>query len=499
MLHPDLRPHVAPYSPTEQRAGQRAMVQEGLFSRAMEGVTGGVVLAGFALALGASDAEIGLIAAVPFLAQVAHIPAVLLLARFPDRKPLAIGAATLARLLFGCMAALPFVDLGGLRPIHALVPLLIAYATLATLSGAAWQVWVRELVPREELGRYFGKRMAILSAVGLFTVVGAGQFVSWHAARWPGEDVRAFSILFASGLALGLVSSVLLRRAPSHASAAAQDGGFKERLRAPLRDANYRRVLVFLGAWGFAANVALPFMSVVLLRELGYGLGTVTLLAAASQVANVAGLRLWAPLTDRFGNKPVLGLGAAVFLFAILLWILTPKEVGPALLVLATLVHVLLGFAIAALDVASNGLVMKMAPENEAPGYMASASVAKALAAGVAPLVAGLAATLLQGREYRLQLAWSAPDGGGLVNAIVLGPYDVLFVAAFVMGLYAVHRLLGFREEGEAPPETVMRAMRREVGQVSSVAGMRTFAHAASYVVEAAYRFEKALGPREPR
>lgn len=485
------------YSEAEQRAGQRAMILEGVFSRAMEGVTGGVVLAGFALALGATDLEIGLIAAIPFLAQLAHVPAVALLSRFPDRRALTVWAATASRLLFGVMAAAPFLDTGGLRPVHALVPLLVAYAVLATLAGASWQVWVRELVPRERLGRYFGRRMAALSAVGLVTVLAAGQFVQWHARAFPGQDVRAFALLFGAGVLFGLASSLLLTRAPSRPSTMAHDGGFVARLKAPLRDRNYRRVLVFLGAWGFAANVSLPFMSVVLLRQLGYGLGVVTLLAALSQLANIAGLRLWAPLTDRFGNKPVLGLGAAVFLVALLVWVLTPKEAGTTVLVLAGLVHVLLGFALAALDVAANGIVMKLAPEDEAPGFLASASVVKALAAGVAPLLGGLAVTLLAGREFRLQLAWTAPDGGGLLTAVRLGPYDVLFAASILLGLYAVHRLLGFHEEGEAPPETVMRAMRREVGQVSSVAGMRTFAHVASYVVEVAYRFERALGPRE--
>lgn len=485
-----------PYTEAEQRAGQNAMVLEGVFSRAMEGVTGGVILAGFALALGASDLEIGLIAAIPFLAQLAHIPAIAILERFPDRKALTFWASAASRTLFGLMAAAPFVSLP-LRPVHALVPLLVGYAVLATIGSASWQVWVRELVPRASLGRYFGRRMAVLSAVGLVTIVAAGQFVSWHASRWPGEDVRAFSILFASGLVFGVTSSLLMRRAPSRPTRSVHDRGFRERIKAPFRDRNYRRLLAFLGAWGFAANIALPFMSVVLLRVLGYGLGTVTAIAAVSQIANVVGLRLWAPLTDRFGNKPVMGLGAAVFLVAMLAWTLTPKEVGATVLVVAVVVHWLLGFALAALDVSANGVVLKLAPEDMVPSFLASASVVKAVAAGVAPLLGGLAAMLLAGREYRVQLAWTAPDGGGMLTAIRLGPYDLLFAASVVLGLYAVHRLLGFHEEGEAPPETVMRAMRRDVGQVSSVAGMRTFAHMASYVVEVAYRFERALGPRD--
>jgi MFS family permease len=241
--------------------------------------------------------------------------------------------------------------------------------------------------------------------------------------------------------------------------------------------------------------VALPFVSVVLLRTLGYSLVVVTLLAALSQVANISGLQLWAPLTDRYGNKPVLGLSASVFLVGMLLWALVPKEPGTGVLVAAGVVHVLLGFAIAGLDVASNNVTLKLAPEDEAPAYLASASVVKAVAAGVAPLLGGLVVTLVGGREYRFQVAWSSPGGEGALTYFRLGPYDVLFLASAVLGLYAAHRLLGFREEGEAPPEAVARAMRRDTPQISSIAGMRTFAHVASYMVETAYRVEKAILP----
>ena len=480
------------YTDEERLRGQRAMIVEGAFSRAMEGVTGGVVLAGFALALGATDLEIGLVAAIPFLAQLAHVPTVAYLARFPDRRGLAVWGAVGARILFFVLACRPFLSLP-LRPVAALVPLLLAYATLATFSGGAWQVWVRELVPRAELGRYFGRRMAILSAVGLVTLVAAGQFLQ----RWRGDPLVAFAVLFALGGVLGLVSAALLARAPSRISAARPDASLLRTLRRPFADANYRRVLVFLSAWGFAANIALPFLSVMLLTTLGFGFGVVTLLAALSQVANIGGLRLWAPLTDRFGNKPVLGLAGSVFLLGMGLWAFLPKTPGATgTLVLAGVVHMLLGFALAGLDVASNGIVMKLAAEDDAPAYLASASVAKALATGVAPLLGGLLATFLSDRRFSVRLAWGGPEGESVVNAITFAGHEYLFLASVVLCLYALHRLLAFREEGEAPPEQVVRAMRREVAMVGSVAGMRQFAHAASYLVEAAYRFERSLDVR---
>lgn len=483
------------YTDDERARGMRAMIVEGGFVRAMESFTGGVVLAGFALALGASNFEIGLIAAIPFLAQLAHIPAVALLERWPNRKPLTIGAAALARVLFLAMAALPFLALP-FATTWGLVALLTLYAVLATLSGAAWQVWVRELVPREQLGRYFGRRFAILSVVGLVTLLAAGQFVTQVSQRAPEWRLSAFAALIALGGVLGLMSAITQVRAPSLPSPGLRVASFPDSLKRPLRDANYRRVLVFLGGWAFAANLALPFVSVLLLRDLGYGLAIVTGLAATSQLANVAGFRMWSPLTDRFGNKPVLALSASVFLVGMLVWALLPKEAGTGFLVVTGVIHIVWGFALAGLDVAGNGIVMKLAPEDESPSYLASASVVKAIAAGVAPLLAGTVATLWSGHELAMRFAWTYPGGERIATVLQFGPLDILFLASFFFGLYAVHRLLGFQEQGEKPAEEVMRALRREVSSPTSVAGMRQFAHVASYLVEAAYRFEQTLDVR---
>jgi MFS family permease len=470
----------------DRRAGQRAMLWDGAFSQTMSSLTSGVILAGFALALGADDAAIGLLAAIPFLAQVAQLGAVAWMDRFGDRKALVVWGSVAARLLLLAMAALPYLGLDAPR-VRLLLALLLAYAVLATLSGAAWQVWVRELVPRDRLGRYFGLRMAVTSAVGLVATLAAGALVS----AWRGDALAPYALLFALGTAAGLASSGVLARAPAAEGLPVDKRSLLASLRAPLRDANARRVLLFLGAWGFAANLALPFVSVVLLRTLGYSVLLVAALSASSQLAYILGLRLWAPLTDRFGNRPVLGLAGSVFVVIILLWALVPKIPGLAILAAAALLHLVLGFANAGLDVASNGLVMRLpTSEAEAPAFLAGASIVKSLASGAAPLLGGLAAsTWLAGRTLRVDLSWIGPGASHAVTALQLTQHDFLFLASALVGLYALHRLLGFHEQGEARPVEVARAMRREIGSPNTIAGARAFAHVASYLVEAAYRF----------
>ncbi|HMP62966.1 MAG TPA: hypothetical protein PKA17_07770, partial [Phenylobacterium sp.] len=81
-------------------------------------------------------------------------------------------------------------------------------------------------------------------------------------------------------------------------------------LRAPLRDENFRRLIVFLSSWQFAVNLASPFFTVYFVSQLNYPITFVIVLSVVSQAANIAVLRTWGQLSDRFSNKSVLHVAA---------------------------------------------------------------------------------------------------------------------------------------------------------------------------------------------
>ncbi|HJO65659.1 MAG TPA: hypothetical protein QF469_09985, partial [Sphingomonas sanguinis] len=85
----------------------------------------------------------------------------------------------------------------------------------------------------------------------------------------------------------------------------------------PLGDPNFRRLLVFLASWQFAINLATPFFTVFIVRQLHFAVSFVLLLSVASQIANILALRLWGRLSDKFANKSVLAVCAPAYILAI--------------------------------------------------------------------------------------------------------------------------------------------------------------------------------------
>ena len=79
-MHLSLRP-VPIVTPEALEAGKRALVWDAAWASVTGAWSGGVVLVAFALSLGADPMTIGLLAAIPFLAQAVQLPTIYLVER----------------------------------------------------------------------------------------------------------------------------------------------------------------------------------------------------------------------------------------------------------------------------------------------------------------------------------------------------------------------------------------------------------------------------------
>src|SRR3954464_2613134 len=96
-------------TPRQLERGKRALVKDAAWASLVGALYGGVILVGFALELGATPWHIGLLAAIPFFAQLAQLPAIALIERVRARRKIAVTAVTVSRLMIGALALLAFV------------------------------------------------------------------------------------------------------------------------------------------------------------------------------------------------------------------------------------------------------------------------------------------------------------------------------------------------------------------------------------------------------
>jgi hypothetical protein len=158
---------------SDVQQGLRSLLYDGVCSQMMGTFTGGAFLVAFALLLGASNTVIGLLAAVGPLTQLLQVPAIYLVDRTALRKVLVVVSSFLSRLFWLIVAAIPWL-VSREQTVSVLLVCLFLYFGLGTISGCAFNSWMRDFVPEKIMGRYFGKRMAVATSAGAVLTLLAG-------------------------------------------------------------------------------------------------------------------------------------------------------------------------------------------------------------------------------------------------------------------------------------------------------------------------------------
>ncbi len=467
--------HLAPdaiVTPHDVARAKPLLVRDAGWASIVGALYGGVILIGFAIQLDASPITIGLLAAIPFLAQVAQIPGIALVERLRARRRITVVAATAARALILALALLPWVDDRGAQ-LALLLAAQLAVALLGAFAACALNSWLHQLLAGEGLGALFSRRLFWSTVLGALAALAAGQLVE----RWPwGDTILAYSVIFAIAGAAGFVSSRYLALTPEPEMHSL--GGARlpilAMIRAPFGHPNFRSVIVFMGAWNFASNLAAPFLAVYLMRQLGYGLDTVTALWMSSQAANALTLYLWGRLSDRLSNKAILAVALPVW-FGSLLALPFAAFPAPHLLTLPLLylLHIVLGAAGGGIALATGNLGLKLAPQPHGTSYLATVSLVGSLAAGVAAILGGLLAHWFAAHKLALTFHWSSPAGTADVTVLQFQHWEFLFALASALGLYVLHALSRIREGEDISERVVVQEFLLEAGrtfdQLSSI------------------------------
>lgn len=454
------------------------ILKNGIGIQLMETLAVGAILTAFAIQLGASNFIIGLLAAIPHLSQLAQISAMYVVDRVPSRRKVYTWSGYVARPMFLIIALTIFLPSNSLALMVIIIAFLVRYVAGAFLS-CAWNTWMRDLIPEEMMGRVFGERQKRMVGIGIVASLSAAGFIDLWNTFVPLPQTYAFGVVYTLAF-FGGMYAVLASRHISDVEQTVPEttSSLLNRLRGPLRNENYRRLIVFLASWNFAVNLAAPFFTVHMIRRMELDLIVVIALATLSQLAAYSTVTRWGDIADRFSNKGVLRVCAPLFIGCIFAWTFTTMPDKHAFTYpLLVLIHVATGLANAGVTLASGNIVLKLAPRGNAANYMATSAICNATAAGIATMIGGLTADLFASRQLSLILRWRTGNAVTDFNALHFSYWDFFFMFATVVGLYALHRLSQVRESGEVDDRAVLDHIRKGAWQrlrnLSTIAGLR--------------------------
>ena len=230
----------------EVTRGLQLVIRDGLATQAMVTLTGGIFLVAFALQLGASNIVIGLLAAIPPLAELLQMPAIYVVSRVQKRRLVVVAASLAARLFWIPIILIPFFFSPG-QGISVLIASIALYASFSAFSHCGWNSWMRDLIPQDRLGAFFSRRLTLSTGLALVISLVAGFFVDSWGAAFPDLAAYGYSILFFFGFLAGLIGIGILARTPEPRMVT--DSGGDDLLTVianPFADINFKNLIIFL-------------------------------------------------------------------------------------------------------------------------------------------------------------------------------------------------------------------------------------------------------------
>lgn len=461
----------------EVERGLSLIVKDGIATQAMVTLTGGIFLVAFALQLGASNTIIGLLAAIPPLAELIQMPAISIVEKVRNRRLICVAASALARCAWIVIAFIPLF-FGQEAGILVLTTALLYYGCISAISHCSWSSWMRDLVPEDILGIFFSRRMALAMAFGGALSLAASFFVDFWQVNALYPVAFAYSIIFLSGFVAGLFDIYYMTLIPERRLKREEPLPLYGHIRKAFSDSNFTRLIMFLGSWNFAVNLAAPFFTVYLLNLLGLDITLVIFLAVLSQAVSVLSYRMWGSVSDRYNNKSVLRVAGPLFMLCILGWTFTTLPEKHLLTIpLLIVLHVLMGISTAGVTLASANIGIKLAPYGGATAYLASINIINSLAAGIAPIVGGIFVDYFAASEFSIILNFRSPGTQFSLLTFDLQYWDFFFLFAFIIGIYSLHRLALVKEAGEVEEQVVVRDLiaqvSRDMRNLSTAGGIR--------------------------
>lgn len=465
-------------SDDEVQKGLKLVVRDGVLTEVMTTLTGGAFLVSLALLMGASNFQVGLIAALPTVGNLFQLVAIWLVHRFANRRAITVLSSTFARLPLLLIAALPFLfpaEIG----IYLLIGLLFIHHFFGAIAGTSWGSWMRDLVPQSMLGEYFSNRGRKIMIVAVSSSVATAFGIDYVEANYEESLTLAYSAMFAFASVAGLLGVVMLARTPEPKIYPIHQNLLKMFAR-PLKEKNFRNLLIFNSFWAFAVNLAAPFFTVYMLKMLGFPLSYVIGFTIISQLSNIFFIRIWGRYSDKYSNKTVLRTAAPIYLAVILAWTFTTFPNKHALTIpLLVVIHIASGIALSGINLALSNIGYKLAPgKQDAAVFLSTRALVTAFFSGIAPVIGGLFADFFARRQLNWNLEWDSPAGDRVIHTLSLQSWDFFFVTAFLFGIFALSRLNAVEEQGESKRRVVMGELFGEIGRearsLSSISGFRS-------------------------
>jgi MFS family permease len=441
--------------------GMNLVIGDGLAAEAMTTLTSGTFLTAMVLLLNANNFQIGLLAGLPTITNVFQLLSVWLVRRFNNRRSVTVISSLLARtpLLIIGLLILVFKSI----PVETVIFILFFHYFFGSVAGPCWNAWMKDLVPERSLGDYFSRRTSYTQILNIILGLLTAFIVDYTKNHRITAELNVYAGLFIAGGMAGIISALCLSATPEPL-ARRTAGNILNILQRPLRDQNFRHLLIFNSAWVFAINIATPFFVVFMMKQMGLSITYIIGYNIISQICSILTVRMWGRFADNYSNKTIIAICAPLYILTLVGWcyvgIYTHAYMN---LFLLLVIHAGMGISNAGINLSLTNISLKLSPSEESVVYLSTKNIITALFSFIAPLIGGYLADFFSSRSISVHAQYKGPHWQKVIHLLELHEWNFLFLIAAVLAFIAVELLVQVKETGEVEKDVVKKMIRSNI------------------------------------
>lgn len=394
-------------------------IKDGAAFAAMDGITS-TYSTPFALALGANNAEVGILNSVPNLfITISQVFAGKYIEKI-GKKNVSQSLSFIHKLVWLLIFFIPIYFLK--EGVFLFIILLTLSQVVLSISNTAWSSWMGSLVPEKIRGSYFGKRNTIQAAFSFSTTLLAGWILGLT------KSLFGFSLVFFLAFIFGLISYFYLSKIPDVNPKKLEDKNHKLSVLDFVKEAkkysNFHPFTIHMSLMSFVVNLASPFFTVYMLTVMRIGYEWYGIVIATEILTRIFMLRYWGRLSDKFGDRTIMSLCNILIVFYPFLFLFAAN---PFHLIL---ISIFSGIAWSGFDLTAFNYLLDVTPPEKRPTYIANYKMIVGFSLFLGPLVGGLLSQYFS----NLTLFW-------------LNGLQILFLLSFILrGLATAYGLPRLKE-----------------------------------------------------
>lgn len=289
---------------------------EGAFASGMAGFTQDYFTP-FLLLLGGTVRHIGMLSALPNLfASLIQLKSPDFTDRLKSRKRIIN-----IFVLFQAFMLLPMAIIAlfqGASPIF-FISIIVLFVSFGAIANPPWASLMSDLIVGDKRGAYFGWRNRTLG----FIIVGAAFIAGIILQIMKKLNVfYGFAIIFCLAFIFRIISWYFLKKMHEPALEYKEESHFTfldfiKRL----KKSNFAKFVVFVSLMNFSVNMASPFFSVLMLRDLRFSYLLYGLITVTATLMIYLMMERWGRLADNVGNLKVIKFTSPLIGIIPLLWV----------------------------------------------------------------------------------------------------------------------------------------------------------------------------------